>query len=168
MNSNVIFFTNKADKRVVNKSSYITRVDTLRGNFRNEIDLSYPIFTVKLDYVPNFNYCYIDSFDKYYYITKIKNLYNNLYEITCEIDVLMTYKSQILKSTQYVSRQESTYNEFLIDDMVTFKNDYAFTIYEEHLDFLDYASVDYSLTPASEGQTNIVISVTEDSVSFEI
>ena len=80
----------------------------------------------------------------------------------------MTYKSQILKSTQYVSRQESTYNEFLIDDMVTFKNDYAFTIYEEHLDFLDYANVDYSLVPLSEGQTNIVISVTEDSINCEV
>lgn len=164
MKSNVIFFTNKADKRVVNKSSYITRVDTMGGNFRDEIDLSYPIFTVKLDYVPNFNYCYIDTLDRYYYITKIRNLYNNLYEITCEIDVLMTYKSQILKSTQYVSRQESTYNEFLIDDMVTFKNDYSFTIYEEHLDFLDYANVEKN---SYNDLTNILLSTTSNATNFE-
>ena len=168
MQSNVIFFNNKADKRVINKSNYITRVDDMRGTFRDEIDLSYPTFTVRLNYVPQFNYCYIDSFNRYYFITKIKHTINNLYEITCEVDVLMTYKSQILKSTQYVSRQEKIFNEFLIDDMVTFKNDYSFTIYEEHLDFLDYANTDYSLTPPIEDLTNIVISVTEDSISYEI
>lgn len=167
MKSNVIFYSNKADKRVVNKGNYITRLDLKKGNFRNEIDLSNPVFRVQLDYVPTFNYCYIDSFNRYYYITNIKCIINNLYEISCDIDVLMTYKSYILNSTQYVSRQEKEYNEFLIDDMVTFKSDYSFTIYEEHLDFLDYANVDTDVTSVQE-MTNILLSVTHDSTSFEV
>lgn len=42
---------------------------------------------------PNFNYLQFE--DRYYYVTDIVNTRNNLWEISCVIDVLATHKSEI-------------------------------------------------------------------------
>lgn len=165
MKCNVILYNNNADKRVVDKTSYITTYKSLRGNFKDEVNLLNPIFTIESNVVPQCNYCYIEDFNRYYYIDSIKVIRNNLYYISCRVDVLMSYKVFITNSTQYVSRQENTYNELLVDDYVTFKEDYSFTIKEQHLDFLDYANLD---SISYNDLTNILISVTHDSVSFEV
>ena len=156
MQSNVILYTNKADKRIVDKASYITRYDVLRGNFRNEVDLLNPTFIVECKSVPTCNYCYIEDFKRYYYINDIKVVRNNIYSISCSVDVLMTYKHYITSSTQYVSRQENTYNELLVDNMVTFEEKYDYEVFSQNIDELDYASNSKdNKTPTDK--TNIVL-----------
>lgn len=49
----------------------------------------------------NYNYCMWDS--KYYFITDVVSLHNNLIEVNCVLDPLATYKAEILSSTQYVA-----------------------------------------------------------------
>ncbi len=165
MKCNVIFYNNKADKRVVDKTSYITEYKSLRGNFKDEVNLLNPIFIVESKEVPNCNYCYIEDFKRYYYVNDIKVLRNNIYSISCSVDVLMSYKQYIINSTQYVSRQENMYNELLQDNYVSFKEDYSFTIKEQHLDFLDYANID---TINFNDLTNILVSTTSDSTNYEV
>lgn len=164
---NVILYSNSADKRVVNKTDYITEYKKLEGYFRDEVSLLTPTFQVECDSVPNCNYCYIDVFNRYYYIKSVRLIRNRLYEFNCSVDVLMTYKSYISDSTQYVSRQENKYNELLVDSYVTFNDDYEFTIKEQHLDFLDYANKDFDNYSMTE-KTNIVLSTICNTVSFEV
>lgn len=49
-----------------------------------------------------FNYNYAQWGNRYYFITDVRSLHNNLSEIDCVLDVLATYKSDILASTQFV------------------------------------------------------------------
>ena len=156
MKCNVILYNNKADKRVVDKTSYITTFKSLRGNFKDEVDLLNPTFTIESNIVPTCNYCYIEDFNRYYYINNVKVIRNNLYSISCSVDVLMSYKVFITNSTQYVSRQENTYNELLVDKYVSFSEDYEYQVLCSNIDELDYASNSKdNKTPTDK--TNIVL-----------
>ena len=44
------------------------------------------------------NYCYISEFSRYYFIEDIKQIRRNLYKLKCRVDVLESYKLQILNA----------------------------------------------------------------------
>lgn len=156
MKCNVILYNSNADSRVVDKTSYITTYKSLRGNFKDEVDLLNPIFTIESNVVPQCNYCYIEDFNRYYYINSIKVIRNNLYSISCSVDVLMSYKVFITNSTQYVSRQENTYNELLVDKYVSFSEDYEYQVLCSNIDELDYGNIDSSSSGLTD-KTNIIL-----------
>lgn len=51
----------------------------------------------------DFEYNYAQWGDRYYFVTDVRSVHNNLCEVDCVLDPLATYKSEILTSTQYVS-----------------------------------------------------------------
>lgn len=55
---------------------------------------------------------------RYYFITDIRTVKNNLTEIDCVIDVLATYKSQILSGTHYVSYSSEKTSDWLADTRI--------------------------------------------------
>lgn len=64
----------------------------------------------------NFNYAKWD--DRYYFVNNIVSLHNNLTEVSCELDVLATYKSEILGSTQYVCYSNVSGGQWLADTRI--------------------------------------------------
>ena len=65
--------------------------------------------------IPSYNYAYIPEFNRYYFITDITSVNNQLWRIDMHVDVLMSYKDNILAQEVYVLRNENEYNEFLPD-----------------------------------------------------
>lgn len=83
------------------------------------------VLTPSFDIVTNANlsqanYCYIPELHRYYYITEIVSVRNNLWKLACHVDVLMTYKPQILAHEAIIARQEREWN-VLLNDGQTFK-----------------------------------------------
>jgi hypothetical protein len=68
------------------------------------------------DNLSGFNYMYCETFGRYYFIHNIESVGNNLWRITAHVDVLETYKSQILANTAILERQTNFYNTYLNDD----------------------------------------------------
>ena len=64
-------------------------------------DLDAPVFHMQTDVL---GYTYMKWNDHYYFITGRRYLYNDYYEISCEIDVLGSYRGSIKASTQYILR----------------------------------------------------------------
>ena len=62
-----------------------------------------------------YNYMYISEFGRYYFIDDIRSVNNNMWEISAHVDVLETYKSQILANTAVIRRQSLKYNTYLND-----------------------------------------------------
>lgn len=62
-----------------------------------------------------FNYMYISDFGRYYFIDDIVSTHNNRWEISAHVDVLETYKTEILANSAVVRRQQSQYNLYLDD-----------------------------------------------------
>ena len=67
------------------------------------------------DNIFSFNYMYISDFSRYYFIDDIKSLNNNRWEIHAHVDVLETYKTQILNNDVVLKRQQNMFNLYLDD-----------------------------------------------------
>lgn len=65
---------------------------------------------------PSANYIYIASFGRYYWIRDISYEIGE-WSISCEVDVLATYKTEIGASSQYVTRSASAQDPYLIDNL---------------------------------------------------
>ena len=55
---------------------------------------------------------------RYYFIVDIRSKHNNLIEVDCVLDVLATYKTEILASTQYVCYSSHNSNTWLPDTRI--------------------------------------------------
>lgn len=60
-----------------------------------------------LDTISDYNYAYIPQCHRYYYINDIIALSGGRVKLLLNVDVLMSFKSDILNSTQLVTRQKN-------------------------------------------------------------
>lgn len=75
----------------------------------------------------DFDFNYASWNGRYYFVTDIRSVHNNLTEVDCIIDVLATYKSDILASTQYVAFSSNGNDIWLPDNRIATKNDSIIT-----------------------------------------
>ena len=111
----ISFYNNTAETNRVNKTNYLTLVSIMNGNLREETSLTDLVITIQQNEVPTFNYAFIKSFNRYYYVTDIASVRNNLWEISLSVDVLMTYKEALLNCTGFIDRNENEYNDNITD-----------------------------------------------------
>lgn len=80
------------------------------------INIMNPTILIQSDNsVVKYNYCYIPDFKRYYYVKSVNISPNNIYELTLEEDVLMSFKSGILACTAMLARSTTYRNYFLKD-----------------------------------------------------
>lgn len=95
---------------------------TLTGNVRDAVDLLDPVILVNSGTtVYDFNYMYIPDFKRYYFITGITGINSGITQIQGHVDVLMSFKSEILKCEAIIARQENVFNWYLTDPMINLK-----------------------------------------------
>jgi hypothetical protein len=87
----------EGNKDTVNKE--LTPTISLSGTLKDYFNTLNPDVTVRSKTKINGNYCYIDVFDRYYFINDVIYKDNNAVEIVLAIDVLKTYESAILDAT---------------------------------------------------------------------
>ena len=90
-------YNNKSNNNVLNKK--ITLVKELDFTLKSDNSIMQPILVLK-NYTSG-NYCYIDEFHRYYYINDVRLLNGGLYELQLDVDVLMTYKDEIINAEWY-------------------------------------------------------------------
>lgn len=91
---NVTFYNNLSNHNVVYKR--LEEINTLSFTFKENSNIINPSLILK-NYKGG-NYCYIEDLGRYYHIKDIDLLSNGLVKINCEIDVLMSYKEDIINS----------------------------------------------------------------------
>ena len=117
----ISFYNNTAETNRVDKTNYLTLVSIMNGNLREETSLTDLVITIQQSEVPTFNYAFIKSFNRYYYVTDIASVRNNLWEISLSVDVLMTYKEALLNCTGFIDRNEFEYDPLIVDDKLPLK-----------------------------------------------
>ena len=114
-----------SDERMVSK----TLNDKFTFNhitFKNDTSIMNPVFIVgaiKGNKEPmytvvwwrKFNYCYCPNLERYYFITDITFTRQGLVELNCSVDPLMSFKEDILASTQLITRQENKIQKYIPD-----------------------------------------------------
>lgn len=94
----------------------ITTLTTVTGDLREETSIVDPviIFEGNFEHL-GFNYMYIPTFQRYYYVTNIKSIRTGLWEVSAHCDVLKTYADAILANTGVIARQENDWNMYIND-----------------------------------------------------
>lgn len=105
----VNFLTTTDDNRKVSKN-YTVNKSNVSCDIYDSCDLYNPTLIVKSNSVISSNYLYIPNFNRYYFIVN-KNLDKaGIIIINCECDVLMSFKNDILNSTQMIIRNADKEN----------------------------------------------------------
>lgn len=101
----------------VNSTKTPSNSDTsisLSCNIKTSSSIINPKVEVKTNPI-EYNYAYIESFDRYYFINDIT--YNiGVWVLDLNVDVLASFKNSINSSTQYVLRSYSQYDGKIVDD----------------------------------------------------
>ena len=98
------FYYNSSEKNKINKS--ISRELTMDGNLRDECSVINPTILVEHSNLSNYNYVYIPEFKRYYFITEMTIVRNNLWRISLKVDVLESFKFNILNLSCIVDKQQ--------------------------------------------------------------
>ena len=73
-----------------------------------------PTFILSMSVTPTFNY--VRFLFSYYFVEDVTLQHKDIYEVKCRLDILGTYRNDILSSSQFVLRSASDYNIFLNDE----------------------------------------------------
>lgn len=101
------FLHNKSEYNTINKNTELVVEKTI--TLKNECDLVNPYVVLKLDDVLFLsNYAYIPKFKRYYFITGIEILSKTLVAVSMHVDVLESFKSDILTGTVHITESSNT------------------------------------------------------------
>lgn len=96
-NMKLKIYNNKSNKNIVNKK--IEEIQEISFNFKDYSDITNPILILQT--YKTGNYCYIPDLKRYYYIDRIELMKGGFYRLYLEIDVLMSYKDEIINADWY-------------------------------------------------------------------
>lgn len=114
----ITFYNYDGHPNTVNK--VLNEPHEYNGNLRQTFDVTRPQLSISSLHRPTYNYCYIPSLGRYYFVTEIQYAGNRKYDISLQVDVLKTYESEIMDATAtvqesdtpqpYVSTRQSVYD----------------------------------------------------------
>lgn len=124
------FYSYNGHPNTVNKQ--LGDFTAIEGDLRQTFDALRPTVTLRKQPRPTFNYCYIPSLGRYYFVERVSFEGNNAYELSLRVDVLKTYESEILAATgrtseadnpdPYISNRETVYKRTPNFEKVPFAN----------------------------------------------
>lgn len=124
----VVLYKCTAPKNQVDKSGHLKNAHTFSEVIFTEesaLDVRRPSILVKLTTdagsMSQYNYAYLEVFNRYYYIDKISGE-NGLVRIDLISDSLMSFKSDIKKSKQYVIRNQKHRSPYLVDNKIPIRS----------------------------------------------
>lgn len=128
---NIYFYSTKSENNRLEK--VLENETLLSGTMKNAIDLINPVLQVCTNLM-EFNYCYIPSLSRYYFIDKVEITRTHLYTLYLKIDVLQTYKEQIknLKVVLSGSQSNPYYKNYI--DGVDVRTEYTTHQFENNFE----------------------------------
>lgn len=99
------------DNNILNKT-LIDEKHILEIRLKQPVDIINPNIILRNDGFLLYNYAYIPEFQRYYFIENITNKNKDTFEILLKVDVLMSFKDDILLSKGYIVN-DSLGNKYL-------------------------------------------------------
>ena len=151
----ITLYQNSAENNRIDKTEYLTSVGEIEGYLRQETNIINPTIVIEYNKVIDFNYIYISTFNRYYFVNGVSSVRSNLWRIELSVDVLMTYKETILNYECFVARNENTYDAYIEDKYLPLK-------YEKEIEYInEWSSTDTN--SFFKGYTAIITTIASNS-----
>lgn len=102
-------YKNNSENNVIDKD--IVNETVINGYSRSVVDMLNPVIELAGIELNEFNYCYVQELQRYYYIENITISPNGVYKLSLQVDVLKTYKDDILASSGLITKNQ-LYNPY--------------------------------------------------------
>lgn len=112
----IILYKNNSEPERFTKS--LSGSLTLSGTVRGETNIINPEILIEGspdDFPSDYNYAYIPEFERYYYINEVTAYRTNVTMLFMHVDVLMSFKDDILSNSAMVDKQALAGNMYLND-----------------------------------------------------
>lgn len=143
-----------ATPKRIDKSSFLNDVGEISGvvlkETENELTPDFILNTNSLVY--NANYFFCDFTSRYYYITDMEMMTGGRIVLHSRVDVLMTFRNEIMSSSSWVEVSDKTSDTSDNYDMM--HNDFPF---RQDYDILGKSSSDSIFSYANQSGNNIVL-----------
>ena len=111
----VIFYYSASDDRVINKT--LVGGQQFIGVPRDEVDVMSPVIRFENSEIFQYNYAYIPELQRYYTIESINAFREGIWDVTMNVDVLMSFRGDIMALPVIVDKQSMSENgDEYIDD----------------------------------------------------
>ena len=101
----VILYKNSSENNVIGKS--LAQIKRVEAQLKNDVSIINPILVLYYtDNILQSNYCYIPKFNRYYFIDEIVPIMADRCIVKCRVDVLESFKDNILNLDCIVDKQE--------------------------------------------------------------
>lgn len=150
----ITFYRYTGEKNRVDKDPYLTEIATHEGYFKQNASMENPVILMQgslSSYIMEnnnyVNYAYIYSMGRFYFVTDIVSVRNDLTEVHLHVDVLRSFKDSLLANYAVVQRSESNYSLYIDDSQFV-----AYQNQEEGI--LNFSN---SFTPTDEGASLVLM-----------
>lgn len=102
----IVLYSTTDGENIINKD--LDEKYRFNIKMKKDIDLITPTIILNDKGAMNFNscnYCYIEEFNRYYFIRTVENLSNRIWALVMECDVLESFKNDILNSDAEINRR---------------------------------------------------------------
>ena len=110
----ITLYNNASEKNKIGKN--LSVVETLMGNLKEQSSITHPVITIERASPIGFNYCYIDEFSRFYFVDDVVMLTNNIMRVSLSVDVLESFKNQILNQNVIIDKNTFDVNKYLPDE----------------------------------------------------
>ena len=111
---NITLYVNSSEQNKINKT--LAPVATLTGAIKEPSSITKPVILVEYSDPITFNYCYIDAFNRYYFVRDVVAVRNDLMRLFLDVDVLESFKTQILAQQVIIDKSKTDFNKYLPDE----------------------------------------------------
>lgn len=127
----VLFYYNKSDNRTINKNIVPELGVPFEGVPRDDLDIMNPVIRFESDEILRYNYARIPELQRYYYIKDRTIFREGVWDITFDVDVLMSFRNDILHLSAIVDKQSMPENgdEYIDDSSLVTENVMFQTVY---------------------------------------
>lgn len=114
----ITLYNSTADPRDLYKGTQLTQIAIVDAEPYFPVTIETPIF--RLAHNASFasiNYAYVPEFNRYYFVSKITLESGNAMILSCDCDVLMSFRSDILNLDCICTRNEFEFDEYIQEDI---------------------------------------------------
>lgn len=177
-------YVNSAERTRVDKTWYLSLVDSLEGTLRAGTSIVNPVILLELPTIQNgegiivespeeevladaedveatpldmplvFNYAYIPDLRRYYFIRDIVAVSKSLYSVSMQCDELMSYKTEIYGLSALVTRNEYQSNPKLTDSLMPTRVDKSISVTEMARD--SYVNASFNVDTSGIGNHDFI------------